>query len=396
MTVRVPCPAARRPLLGLAAVALVLVAGCTSERDPVDAAPTTKGAVGAAATSSAGAELQAALAAVLVERTYAVAAATEAVADADARITAPEAAAALAAIDATSLGLAEVLGATFSEARAPLLEALRREDQLLTEHAVALAQGDAQAAKAVREQLRTAEQELAVVIRRVVPKLDADEVVDRLGADVRAQLADESYERLRAASAQAVDGARLLAAGIAADRGLGSPSSDAARVRTDLTSLLVEHTALSGALARELREADGGAVSARAALQSNAVAIADALGDRYPAARDEFLRSWRGHLDRLQAYAAARAGGGDGAAEARLVRGYPPELGRLLAEYVGMLPGRSAQAELEPALVSLLAAIDAAAADSPAAPRALQRAVAGVLPAAALVSAAVAEDLRLR
>jgi hypothetical protein len=78
------------------------------------------------------------------------------------------------------------------------------------------------------------------------------------------------------------------------------------------------------------------------------------------------------------------------------VRGYPTELGRLLAEHVEGLPAQSSSTELEPALASLLAAVDAAAAGDPQAPAALRRAGAEVLPAAALVSAAVAEDLRLR
>ena len=399
MSQRPPCPAARRTLRRLAAVALVVVAvtACTpgsDSDDPVVSEPSTP--VGAAAASSPVAELQAGLVAVLVERTYAVAAATAAIDAAGGRLVAPGAEAALAAVDASSVGLTEVLDATYAEARAPLLEALRREDRLLTDHAVALAKPDDAAAQAVREDLQEAQRELAVVIRRVVPQLDADEVAEGLGSDVRAQLATGSYDQLRTAAQQATETARLLAAGIAADRGMGSPSTEAARTRADLTGLLVEHTCLAAALARELRAADGAADSARTALGANATALTRTLADRYPVAGQPFLRSWQGHLDRLERYAAGRAAGADATAEAVLVREYPAELGRLLAMHVEKLPARSSQTELEPAVDSLLVAVDAAATGRPSAPLALRQAVTDVLPAAAFISAAVAEDLRLR
>lgn len=391
-----PTPAARQAALRLAAVALALTgsAGCTSGDAPGPRATTpATSAVGAAAASSPVAELQAGLTALLVERTYLVAAATDAVAASRGRVDVAEAEAALAALDAGSAALADVLGATYRGASPPLLEALRREDDLLARHAVALSTDDAAAALAIRAELAAAQDELARTVRRVVPTLDAPQVAERLASDVQAQLPPRSYERLRDTALGAAGTARLLAAGIAADRGLGSPGTDAARLRAEVTGLMTEHVALVGALARELRTPGPRSTSARGALQVNAEALAGILGDSYPAAEVPFLRSWTAHLTRIERYAAARAAGS--AAEAGLVRGYPAELGRLLAEHVRGLPAQSSRTELQPALSALLDAVDAAAEGEPDAPEQLRQAAADVLPAAALISAAMAEDLRL-
>ncbi len=390
-----PSPAARQVALRLAAGALALatVAGCASPpAQRVASAPSTAASVGAAATASPVAELQAGLTALLVERVFLVAAATDAV-GASRTTEEPGAAGALEALDAGSVALADVLGATYSTARRPLLEALRHDDDLLAQHALALAAGDADAALDVRKRLVRAQADLARTVRRVVPTLDATEVAERLGADVQAQLPPRSYQRLQDTATSAAGTARLLAAGIASDRHLGSPSTPAARLRADVTGLLTEHVALEVAQARELRSPGPRAQSAGAALRTNAERLAAVLGEPYPAAQAPFLRSWTAHLDRLQRYATARAAGQP--AERGTVQGFPAELGRLLAEHVRGLPAASARTELEPALAALLAAVDAAADGTPEAPEALRKATADVLPATALVSGAMAEDLRL-
>lgn len=390
-----PTSAARQAALRLAAVALALgaTAGCTSGGASGAVPAPERATVGAAAASSPVAELQAGLTALLVERTYLVAAATDAVTSSRGRLDTAQAEAALAALDAGSVALADVLGATYSGARRPLLGALRRADDLLTRHAVALSDGDPASAGDVHQELVAAQNALARTVRRVVPTLDASQVAERLGSDVQAQLPPRSYERLRVTALTAAGTARLLAAGIATDRGLGSPSTDAARLRADVTGLMTEHVALVGALARELRRPGPRSVSARTALQTNAETLAGVLGDSYPAAEVPFLRSWTAHVTRMERYAAARAAGSS--AEAGLVRAYPAELGRLLAEHVRGLPAQSSHTELEPALAALLDAVDAAAEGEPGASQQLRQAAADVLPAAALVSAAMAEDLRL-
>lgn len=391
-----PDPAAvRHVLLRVAAVALVLVpvAACTSQADPAPPPPIVAVA-GAAAASSPVAELQAGLTALLVERTYVVAAVTQAAA-ASGGGSAPGTDTTLAALDANSVALADLLGATYTDARLPLLESLRRDDRLVARHALALAAGDAAATKRAQGDLERAQGDFGQVVRRVVPTLDADEVAMRLGVDLRAQLAAGSYDELRRAAQEAADVAELLAAGIAEDRDLGSPGTAAVRLRADLTGLLTEHVLLTGAQARELRRPGLASSSARVALAANADELADALAEVYPAARTPFLQSWQAQLGRLEAYAAARAAGATATAERSRARGYAGELAQLLAEHVEGLPAQSAQAELDPLLTAQLAAMDEAAAATPTAPAALRSAAAQVLPAAALLSAAVAQDLQL-
>lgn len=294
-----------------------------------------------------------------------------------------------------SAGLADVLGATYSAARGPLEAGLRRDDALLIDHAVALATGDALGAAESRSALEQAEGELAQLLRRVVPTLDAVELTERLGGELRAQLAavgPSPWVALREVATEAAGTARLLAAGIASDRGLGSPGTDAARLRAETTALLTEHVGLVGALGRTAADgADDGEV--RAALQHNGEQLSTTIGDRYPVARSPFLRAWQAHLDRLARYAAARASGQDGARE--MLLGFPQELARLLSEHIGGLPAATVAAELEPAQVALLDALTAAADDELSAPRALRTAVREAQPAAGLVAAGIAEDLRL-
>lgn len=366
-----------------AGITAAAVSGCGGEDAAVQARTTASPAIGAAAAVSSVAELQTGLTELLVERVHVAAAVTRTAA---VREPEPE----LAALDEISVALADVIGATYSGARDPLLEALRASDRLLAAHADELARGGG---SDERVALRAAQGEVARVLRRVVPALDEQEVARRLGADLEAQLSATGYDGLRAAGRDAAETARLLTAAIAADRRLGPATGLAVRWRADASGLLTEHVALLAALATELRDPGPGSVGARAALDANAADLAALLGERYPALAGSFLRAWTAHLDRVETYAGARAA--NRPAEAGLLRGLPAELARLLAEHIRGLPARSAQAELEPALAAQLAAVDAAAAALPTAAAALRAAIAEALPAAALVSAAAAEDLRL-
>jgi hypothetical protein len=399
------------PSVLLHAVVLALavtVAGCSSGNPraaepggevvrPVASAapePAGPGPRGAAATSSPAAELRAALSALLVERTYLVAALT-APGGGETR-SARHQAALLDALDDSSVALADMLGATYSEARAPLLVALRGEDRAWT--ALATTDGHERGGAAQRA-LEQARREVAQVIRRVVPRLDVDEVARQWSSAVAAarSAAEAPYEQLGAAAAQARQTAHLLASGVAADRRLAGVDTPAARLRADLTGLLSEHAALATALAREEAGGNrGGLFAVRGRLDENARALADVLARAYPALHESFLTSWSAHLDRLARYAAVRATGASGTAEAAALHGCSRELSRLLAEHVDGLPAQSSEVELERMLSSLTRAVDAAATGAPHAPLLARASSADVLPPAALLSAAVAEDLLLR
>jgi hypothetical protein len=349
--------------------AMALLGGCAGRTtEPPAPSAAAHDAIGADAASSPAAELQAGLTARLVERTYLVAALGRRLAAANGDLQEPTVLAARQALDATSTSLADVLGATYSTARQPLQDALQRVDALLAEGADG-------------RRLTAAYDELGAVVRRVVPVLDAGEVGARLAGEVQALTAEPG--QLRTLADEAAGTARLLAAGIAADRRLGEVATAAGQLRAGLTGLLTEHVMLAGALGEE--------PALRGALDANALALGDLLGSSYPTLRAPFVRSWQAHVDRLDRYVQARAGGGAGAAELGLVRGFAAELARLLGSHVEGLPPRTAEAELEPALALLVAAV----AGDPTSPELLREAAAGVLPVAALLSAAVAEDLRL-
>lgn len=385
----------------LAALSLValLLASCTTG-DPASTATGTASqvATGAAASSSRTAELAAGLTQVLVERVYVTQAAVNAVASSAARADPPSAAASRVALDASSQAAASVLGAVYDDAQPPLLLALREVDRLQLEHALTLSQGDAAVAAVARGALEQAQLELSAVLRRVVPALGAEQVRDRLMSDLEAQLAaggDDPYTALRAAAARARDTARVLTDGIAEDRQLGVSGTRASRLRADLTALLTEHVLLAGGLAGELAKADGGAAaSARSALDANALELTAVLGRGYPAISEPFLQAWTAHVGRLEDYARAAATGG--APQGDALRGFAGALADLLVEYVDGLPADRISAELAPALEAMLRAVDAAADGSPDVPAELGRAAAATPAPAALLAAAIAEDLRLR
>jgi hypothetical protein len=388
----------RQATARLAALSLValLLASCTSGEPTSTATSTaTQVATGAAASSSRTAELAAGLTQVLVERVYVTQAAGDAVASSAARADAPSAAASRIALDASSQAVASVLGAVYDDAEPPLLLALREVDRLQLEHALTLLQGDAAVARAALEQ---AQLELSAVLRRVVPALGAEQVRDRLMSDLEAQLAsggDDPYTALRTAAARARDTARVLTDGIAEDRQLGVSGTRASRLRADLTALLTEHVLLAGGLAGELVKADGGApASARSALDANALELTAVLGRGYPAISEPFLQAWTAHVVRLEDYARAAATGGPPQGDA--LRGFADALADLLVEYVDGLPADRISDELAPALEAMLRAVDAAADGSPDVPAELGRAAAATPAPAALLAAAIAEDLRLR
>jgi hypothetical protein len=271
-------------------------------------------------------------------------------------------------------------------------------DRLQLEHALTLSQGDAAVTAVARAALEQAQLELSAVLRRVVPALGAEQVRDRLMSDLEAQLAaggDDPYTALRTAAARARDTARVLTDGIAEDRQLGVSGTRASRLRADLTALLTEHVLLAGGLAGELTKADGGAAaSARSALDANALELTAVLGRGYPAISEPFLQAWTAHVVRLEDYARAAATGG--APQGDALRGFAGALADLLVEYVDGLPADRISDELAPALEAMLRAVDAAADGSPDVPAELGRAAAATPAPAALLAAAIAEDLRLR
>ena len=373
----------RRRARGVTALLVVLLAvltGCSAEPDRPVTTPVST-AVGADASRSRAAELQAGLTHLLVERVHVTAAARGAVADADRAET-------TAALDDSSVALADLLGATFTGAEEQLLAALRSGDRRGLRHADAVRTGSPADVATALADLQVGQADLAATLRRVVPRMPAEQIRARLDGDLAAQLAvngDDAFPQLRAASGRAPATATLLAAGIAADRGLGPVGTRAATLRAALTGLLTEHVQLAGAMAREQGDAPTGA--AVAALQANGADLTALLGMAYPDLPAGFGPMWAGHVERLVGLAADPS-----AEQARRVRAFPNELGNELARHVVGLSARTAASEFTPLLSALAAAVEAG--DSPGAHAALRRASAAVPAPSALVAAAVAQDRR--
>lgn len=343
---------ARARLLPALALAGALLTACSSAPGaaPAVVSPAPTAGVGAAAATSRGAELEAALTAVLVERVHALSAA------------ASGRAGAVAALDASSEAVTEVLSAGYTEARAPLLAALRACDE------------------AVVDRSSGCETDLDVALTAVVPRLDAAQRAGRLPTSAVA-----GYPALRRAGAAARSSARVLAGAVAADRHLGETATPAATLRADLTWLLVEHVLLATAQPTP---------QDRAALSANGADLVDLLGRAYPDLRAPLRRTWSAHLDRLTTWSASFAAGDSTrtATLRRAVSGLTGDLSRLLATHVDGLPADRLAQEVGPALDSELRAATAVASGRTDAASQRRRAVEDVLAPAALIAAAVAED----
>lgn len=372
-TPRVPAP-----LLVVGLALLALLPACSADRPAgtLAAAPAT--GVGADASRSRAAELQAGLTHLLVERVDVTAAARAAVGG-------PAADAGATALDDVAVALADLLGATYTGAREPLLVALRAGDRRTLEHAAALRAPDGGPGGGARAlvRLQAAQDDLAATLRRVVPRLGADQVRARLDGDLAAQLAvggEDPYALLRTAAGRAPETARLLTGGIAQDRALGGSGGRAATLRAELTGLLTEHVLLSGAVARDVRHRP----SAVRALRANGADVTALLATSYPDLAAPLGASWARHVDRVVALAVS-----PGPVPRRLVLAYAAELGALLAQHVVGLPARATAVETTPLLRALAAAVEAGGAPGPLA------AAAAVVPVpSALLAAAIAQDRR--
>ena len=371
---------------------MALLVGCSSSTGRPSASALPDGPlVGAAASSSRAAEIEAGLTSALVERVYATAAARAA-------STQDRATSAGGTLDRGSQALAELLGA-YDGTRAPLASALRTVDEIHVMDARAARAPDAAEAAAVRVRLVQAQRDLAAVVRRVVPSLSVEQVLDRLLPDLDAQLAavgEGPYQGLRIASFRARETARVLAAAIAENRRLGPAGTRAAALRGDLTGLLTEHVVLTGALADELGDGGrlaAGAASARAALESNTRALTEVIGVAYPATAEPFGTAWSKHTTQLEARAAEEAAAG--VPSGQLTQDAQGELAQLFAEPVAGLPVDRLAVELTPFLDAQLQAMASAARRAPEAAADLRIAVGRVPVPAALLAAAISKHLRL-
>lgn len=404
-----PAAAPRAPALALLVLVLVacLLAGCTGA--PGGGGPTAGAsgvrATGAAATTTRGAELHAALTYLLTERVHLVLAHARAVQAAGGDTDDDAVAAARDAVEASSAATVDVLAASYSEATELLLPALRAYDAALLDVTTALAAGDEAAAEASGARLDERQQALAEAVRQVVPRLRIEDLdtglalataatVEAVRAAVEGSPRAPGLQRL--AHQAAWDTARQLAVGVSTDRGLGAAGSPAGDLRGRLTGLLTEQVLLSVSLAARFDAVDGDpadplAQAITAAMDANAASLADLAGRAAPEVALPVLQAWRDHQREVREYAAARAAG----------RPLPPApraatelLSQALEPQVGSLPLGSTDGGAQ-AAASLHTALDTAATGSSRAPSASRQATADTPAVAALLAAGLAEALQL-
>lgn len=398
-----------RPASRLLAALLLTAALAACSPGGSDAAapgpPSTGAPVGAAATTTRGAELRAALTYLLTERVHLVIEHARELRASGGRRDDPAVVAARRGVELSAAATVEVLTASYSGAASRLEPALRSHDDALLEHTSALAADDAPAAERTLARLEEHREELARAVRQVVPRLRAEDVDAAMSSATGTMLAavrDAVTGGLRAPALQRIadeaawSTARLLAVGVSADRDLGLAGSPATELRGRLTGLLTEHVLLACAVAARLDDAGGDSAdplvaASVVALEASAVSLAELAGRAAPETSAPVLEAWRAHVRELVAYATARAGG---APPPPAPRDYLDRLRTTLGPAAGALPPRAGEVG-EQAAVSLRVALDAAATGRRTTTEAVRLATADTAAPAALLAAAMAERLRL-
>lgn len=399
-----PRPASR----SLAALLITAALAACSPGGADDAAPrpsVSSAPVGAAATTTRGAELRAALTYLLTERVYLVIEHARELRASGGRRDDPAVVDARRRVEQSAAATVEVLAASYSGAASRLEPVLRRHDSALLEHTAALAADDAPAADRTRAQLDDQREELARAVRQVVPRLRAEDV-DAAMSSATGTMLEAVREAVaggprapalqRIADEAAWATARLLAVGVSADRDLGLAGSPATELRGRLTGLLAEHVLLACAVAARLDEAGGDpadplVAAAVVALEASAVSLAELAGRAAPETAAPVLEAWRAHLRELVSYATARAGATPSPPPPR---DYLDRLRVALGPSAGALPPRAGEVGGQ-AAASLRVALDATATGRRTATEAVRLAAADTTAPAALLAAALAERLQL-
>lgn len=196
--------------------------------------------------------------------------------------------------------------------------------------------------------------------------------IDDTVSVIDAQVAQDpkTYDLLKTGSDHLPDLADTMSKGIVQqypDKFEGDPDAEPSEVRADLTHLLTEHVYLAGTATGKALTGDAAASNAAVqTLDRNSVELSQVVGQGFgnPQAGNEFLTSWRSHIQLFQQY--ARAAGakdqaGMDAAKAGLAT-YREEAGAFFERSSQQVVPKAAIAdELEPHVDSVLQVIDAQA-----------------------------------
>ncbi|MGH3941288.1 MAG: hypothetical protein ACRDTG_22175 [Pseudonocardiaceae bacterium] len=343
-------------------------------------APASEIVSGQAAVSAPAAELRAGLTHLLTEHVYTAALALKYAVDNGGNLEDPTVKAAVANLDANSVALSKAVGAAYPDAEEPFLESWRQHIGFFVDYTLGKATNDQFKVDKAEADLDGYRTSFGQLINSVVPELSADAVAQALVPHVDSVLATidslvagdgQVFAKLVAAADHMPETAATLAGGIAENKGLeGNADSAASELRSGLTYLLTSHVDLAGiALAQAVSQ--GGDLeeptvkAAVAALDTNSVALAEAVGAAYPDAEEPFLESWRQHIGFFVDYTLGKATKDQAKTDKAIadLDGYRTSFGQLINSVVPELPADAVAEALVPHVDSVLATIDSLVAD---------------------------------
>jgi hypothetical protein len=404
--------------LGAVAVGLALATtacsgtSSTKASTPEATASSAASVTGAAATKTAAAELRGGLTYLLTEHVYLAGVATGTAVSKKGNLKDPAVVGAVKALDANSVALADALGSVYPDAKAPFLASWRQHIGFFVDYTLGRATGNKALVTKAQKELDGYRTSFGQLINSVVPQLPADAVaqelvphVQSLEAAIDAQVAGspKQFQLLNDAASHMVGTAKVLAGGIAMNKGLAGDAADkASDLRAGLTFLLTQHVydagiAISTAVANKGSLTAPTSAGAVKALDANSVALADALGSVYPDAKAPFLASWRQHIGFFVDYTLGKATGNKAqvAKATKDLDGYRTSFGQLINSVVPELPADAVAMELVPHVQSLFTAIDDVVAGSPNAFKDLSTAAGHMPGTAATLAGGIAENKKL-
>ncbi len=278
------------------------------------------------------------------------------------------------------------------------LDTWRRNGAALLEFASASAAADPARIDTAKAGITAVQGEVATLLNSVNNQLTTDAMGEALeGYSAMFQTAvtamveqdATALTKLKDATDEAGNTAIVMVAAIIKDKGKkdipGAVDGPSAAVRTELSSMLQEHTYLAG-LAAALKLAGGDGEAALEPLAENSLELSRTFATVYgDDAGKDFLELWRTHIGFINDFAEAAAAGdavGKGTARESL-DGYRTAFGAFLNSVNPNLSKEDVVTDLGEHVDSLLAAIESQAAKDPA-QVVMLRAAAGHMPDTAL------------
>jgi hypothetical protein len=289
--------------------------------------------------------------------------------------------AAAATLDKNTVGLGDAVGSVYGDAaRTSFLELWRKHIGFFVDYTMGAATKDQAKKDKAKTDLDGYRKDFDAFLSGANPNLPKGAVADLLVphvsglfAVIDAQAAKDPMvaDKIKTAAAHSQKIADPLAGAIAKqfpDK-LPGAAGKAADFRTALNLLLDEHVQITAiATGAALRGDDAGFKAAAATLDTNTVALSDAIGSVYgDAARATFLELWRKHIGFFVSYTVATAAG-DTAGQSKAVAdldGYRKDFDAFLSGANPNLPKGAVAELLVPHVTGIAAFVNAQKAKDP-------------------------------